>query len=270
MLTNLFYYKKVNIQISDIKKSTSCSIKFFYDKILLMDLGVNIDHIATLRNARGGAEPSVLLGALIAQKAGAVQITAHLREDRRHIKDEDVYLLKEKLSIGLNLEMAITEEMERIAGDLAPMSCCLVPEKREEVTTEGGLDVVKYEERIKKLNYNLQNKGILISLFIDADIKQVDASKRTGAQYVELHTGFFSNAFMRGDYKEELFKLKNAAKYAQSLGLKVNAGHGLNYQNVYLMHEIDGLYELNIGHSIISRSLFVGLDNAVREMIKLI
>ena len=234
-----------------------------------MKLGVNIDHIATVRNARGGMEPSVLKGALIAQEAGAVQITAHLREDRRHIKDEDVYLLKKNLKIGLNLEMAITEEMEKIALNLMPNSCCLVPEKRQEITTEGGLDVIRFEDRIKNLNSALHKKGILSSLFIDADIAQVEASKRTGADYIELHTGFFSNAFLKGDFKSELDKLKKASKYAQELGLKVNAGHGLNYENVYLMKEISGLEELNIGHSIISRAIFTGLNVAVRDMIAL-
>ncbi len=235
-----------------------------------MQLGVNIDHIATLRNARMGLEPSVLEGALVAQKAGACQITTHLREDRRHIRDEDVYLLKEKLSIPINLEMAATSEMEEIAKKLLPNSCCIVPEKRLEVTTEGGLDVIRFEEKIKRMNANLQEKGILISLFIDADLKQVEAAKRTGAEFVEFHTGFFANAFQNGNYKKELDKLKEAAKYAQSLGIKVNAGHGLNYENVKLMHEIDGLIELNIGHSIISRAIFTGLYQAVKDMIDLI
>ena len=216
-----------------------------------MELGVNIDHIATLRNARMGLEPNVLEAAFIAQDAGASQITAHLREDRRHIKDEDIFLLKESLKIGLNMEMAATDEMEEIACKLKPLSCCIVPEKRLEITTEGGLDVVKFEERIKKLNSNLQDKGILVSLFIDA-------------------TGFFANAFEKGNYKEELKKLQTAAEYAQSLGLKVNAGHGLNYENVKLMHEINGLCELNIGHSIISRAVFVGLKKAVSDMLDLI
>lgn len=235
-----------------------------------MDLGVNIDHIATLRNARMGLEPSVLDGALVAQKAGASQITTHLREDRRHIVDEDVYLLKEKLSIPLNLEMAATEEMEKIALKLLPNSCCIVPEKRQEITTEGGLDVVKFEEKIKRMNSNLQEKGILISLFIDADIEQVKAAKRTNAEYVEFHTGFFAKAFQEGDCSLELKKLKEAAIYAQSLGIKVNAGHGLNYENVKHMKEINGIYELNIGHSIISRAVFVGLEKAVSEMVDLI
>lgn len=235
-----------------------------------MKLGVNIDHIATLRNARMGLEPSVLEGALVAQNAGACQITTHLREDRRHIRDEDVFLLKEKLSVPINLEMAATSEMEEIALKLLPNSCCIVPEKRLEVTTEGGLDVVRFEKNIKKMNSKLQNKGILISLFIDANIAQVEAAARTGAEFVEFHTGFFANAYLKGDYNKELDKLKEAAKYAQSLGIKVNAGHGLNYENVKCMKEIEGLIELNIGHSIISRALFVGLDKAVREMIELI
>lgn len=235
-----------------------------------MKLGVNIDHIATLRNARGGIEPSVTDAALIVQNAGAVQITTHLREDRRHIKDEDVYALKKILKIDLNLEMAATDEMEKIALNLCPHSCCIVPEKRLEVTTEGGLDVVKFEERIKKLNASLQEKGILVSLFIDADLKQIEAAKRTNADYIEIHTGFFANAFLKNDFKNELEKIKQAALFAQELGLKVNAGHGLNYENVKYMHEVNGLLELNIGHSIISRALFTGLDNAVRDMLSLI
>lgn len=234
-----------------------------------MELGVNIDHIATLRNARGGIEPSPLDAALIVEKAGAKQITAHLREDRRHIKDEDIYLLKEKLKINLNLEMAATDEMEAIALDVKPHSCCIVPEKRQEITTEGGLDVIRFEDRIKKLTKNLQDNNILVSLFIDADINQVEASYRCGAKYIELHTGFFANAFLKGDYKNELEKLKEASIHAQKLGIKVNAGHGLNYQNVYLMKEIKGLVELNIGHSIISRAVFSGLDEAVKSMLEL-
>jgi len=235
-----------------------------------MELGVNIDHIATLRNARMGVEPSVLEAAIVAQNAGASQITTHLREDRRHIKDEDVYILKKELKINLNLEMAATDEMEAIALKLKPHSCCIVPEKRLEITTEGGLDVVKFEDKISKLTTKLQNEGILVSLFIDADKVQVEAAKRTGAKYIELHTGFFANAFLKGDYKKELEKLKSAAIFAQSLGINVNAGHGLNYENVYLMKEINGLKELNIGHSIISRAVFTGLESAVKTMLDLI
>ena len=235
-----------------------------------MKLGVNIDHIATLRNARGGMEPDVIEAALIAQNAGASQITAHLREDRRHIKDEDIFLLKKRLDIDINMEMAATDEMEKIALELKPLSCCIVPEKRLEITTEGGLDVIRFEEKIKKLNTALHKKEIIVSLFIDADIKQVEAAKRTEADYIELHTGFFANAYEKGNYKEELLKLQTAAEYAQSLGIKVNAGHGLNYENVKLMHEIKGLHELNIGHSIISRAIFSGLKNAVSDMLKLI
>lgn len=235
-----------------------------------MELGVNIDHIATLRNARMGVEPSVLEAALVVQNAGAKQITTHLREDRRHIKDEDVYLLKKHLKINLNLEMAATDEMEKTALDVMPHSCCIVPENRLEITTEGGLDVVKFEDKITKLTKNLQDKGILVSLFIDADKAQVEASKRAGAKYIEIHTGFFANAFLKGDYTKELDKIKSAAKFAQSLGIKVNAGHGLNYENVYLMKEVEGLKELNIGHSIISRAVFTGLDSAVKNMLDLI
>ena len=234
-----------------------------------MKLGLNIDHIATLRNARGGVEPSVLEGAKIALGQNVFALTMHLREDRRHIKDEDLYEVK-KLGAKINLEMAATSEIQKIALDLLPYSVCLVPERRQEVTTEGGLDVEGQKEYLKEFIKPLKQKGIIVSLFIDPDIKQVEASKYVDADYIELHTGSFSNAFEKGDYKIEFEKLKNAAKHAQSIGLKVNAGHGLNYKNVYLMKEINGLSELNIGHSIISRAVFVGLKQAVVEMIDLI
>ena len=234
-----------------------------------MLLGLNIDHIATLRNARGGVEPSVLEGAKIALDQNVFALTMHLREDRRHIKDNDLYEVK-KLNAKINLEMAATNEIQKIALDLLPYSVCRVPERRQEVTTEGGLDVAGQKEYLKEFIKPLKQKGIIVSLFIDPDIKQVEASKYVDADYIELHTGSFSNAFDKGDYKIEFEKLKTAAKYAQEIGLKVNAGHGLNYKNVYLMKEIKGLSELNIGHSIISRAIFVGLKQAVVEMIDLI
>lgn len=235
-----------------------------------MDLGVNIDHVATLRNARGGIDPSVLDAALVAQMAGAVAITVHLREDRRHIKDEDLLNLKKNLKARINLEMAATEEMQEIALKVCPYSTCIVPEKRLELTTEGGLDVVSNFEKIKNLTAALHTKGIIVSLFIDPDEKQVKASAETGADFIELHTGSFANAYAAENCEEEFQKLKKAAVYAQSLGLKVNAGHGLNYENVHYMDKIDGLVELNIGHSIIARAVFVGLEMAVKEMIELI
>mgnify|MGYP002626515835 CR=1 FL=1 len=234
-----------------------------------MLLGVNIDHIATLRNARGGSEPNIIEAARIALKEDILALTMHLREDRRHIKDNDLYEVK-KLGAKINLEMAATAEIQKIALDIVPYSVCLVPERRLEVTTEGGLDVEGQKEYLKEYIKPLQNKGVLVSLFIDPDLKQVEAAKYIGADYIELHTGTFSNAFERGEYQKELDKLKSAAKLAQDLGLKVNAGHGLNYQNVHLMKEIKGLSELNIGHSIISKAIFTGLKSAIQQMLELI
>ncbi len=235
-----------------------------------MELGVNIDHVATLRNARGGVEPDVLDAAIIAQRAGASAITIHLREDRRHIKDSDLDAIKKNIKTNINLEMAATKEMQEIAVKNKPYSCCIVPEKRQEVTTEGGLDVYSQEEYMKKFIEPLHAAGIVVSLFVDPDEKQIFSAHKCGADFIELHTGAFANAFGTEDEKEEFEKLKTAAALAQNLGLKVNAGHGLNYENVQRMHEIDGLIELNIGHSIISRAVFVGLEQAIEEMKDLI
>ena len=235
-----------------------------------MLLGVNIDHVATLRNARGGVEPSVIDAAMICEKAGCHGITTHLREDRRHIKDADVNALRPILKTRLNLEMAATEEMQKIALELKPNNCCIVPERREEVTTEGGLEVAGQLEKMTDFVKPLVEAGIIVSLFIAPDEEQVKASAKTGAQFIELHTGSYSNAFGTKDEEFEFNRLKNAAKLAQELGLKVNAGHGLNYENVHRMHEIDGLYELNIGHSIISKAIFTGLEKAVEDMKNLI
>ena len=235
-----------------------------------MLLGVNIDHVATLRNARGGVEPEPILAARICQKCGASSITTHLREDRRHIKDSDVELISKNISTNLNLEMAVTDEMQAIALKIKPHSVCLVPEKRQEVTTEGGLDVAGQLEKITKFVKPLKDAGIEVSLFIDPTKEQVEASAKTGAQFIEMHTGAYSNAYGTENEEIEFSKLKNSAKLAQELGLRVNAGHGLNYENVKRMCEIDGLYELNIGHSIISRAIFVGLEQAVIEMQNLV
>ncbi|MDD3435975.1 MAG: pyridoxine 5'-phosphate synthase [Candidatus Gastranaerophilales bacterium] len=235
-----------------------------------MLLGVNIDHIATLRNARGGFEPDLAESALICEKAGAAGITTHLREDRRHIKDEDVKILKSVLKTRLNLEMAMTDEMLDIALKVKPYACCIVPEKRQELTTEGGLDVVLQFEKTLNFVKPLEDTGIEVSLFINPNKEQILAASKTGAQFIELHTGQFSEAFSSENEEKEFQKLKEAAVYAQSLGLKVNAGHGLNYQNVHRMHEIPNLIELNIGHSIICRAVFVGLECAVKEMKELI
>ena len=234
-----------------------------------MKLGLNIDHIATLRNARGGFEPDIVEAAKIALQEDIFALTMHLREDRRHIKDDDLYSIK-KLGAKINLEMAATSEIQHIALDLIPYSVCLVPEKRLEITTEGGLDVAGQKEYLKEFIKPLREKGIIVSMFIDADEEQIRACEYIKADYIELHTGSFANTFDKGNCEEEFQKLKSGAKLAQSLGLKVNAGHGLNYKNVYLMHKIDNLCELNIGHSIISRSIFVGLKNAIQEMLELI
>ena len=231
-----------------------------------MLLGVNIDHVATLRNARGGFEPDPIQAAHICEENGATSITAHLREDRRHIKDQDVRTLKEVLKVNLNLEMAVTDEMQAIALEVLPHSVCLVPEKRQEVTTEGGLDVAGQLDRVTKFVAPLVEAGIQVSLFIDPDLDQIKAAAKTGAQFIEMHTGQYSLAYGTESEKAEFEKLSNSARLAQELGLKVNAGHGLNYENVHRMHEIDGLYELNIGHSIISKAVFTGLAQAVREM----
>ena len=233
-----------------------------------MKLGVNIDHIATLRNARGGVEPNLVEAAKIALKEDILALTMHLREDRRHIKDNDLWDVK-ALGAKINLEMAATSEIQKIALELKPYSVCIVPERRQEITTEGGLDVFSQKEYLKEFIKPLKEAGILVSMFIDPDSTQVEASSYIGADYIEMHTGSFANSFEKGDYKNELNKLKSSAKLAQSLGLKVNAGHGLNYENVYLMKEIDGLYELNIGHSIISKAVFDGLQSAIKQMLEL-
>lgn len=235
-----------------------------------MLLGVNIDHIATLRNARGGVEPDIVECAKICEQVGIAGITTHLREDRRHIKDIDVKTLKKALNTKLNLEMAMTEEMLKIALELKPAACCIVPEKRQELTTEGGLDVVSQLDRTIKFVKSLKEADITVSLFIDADAKQVEAAHKTGAQFIELHTGAYAQAFGKSAESSELLKLQSATVFAQTLGLQVNAGHGLNYKNVYRMKEIPNLVELNIGHSIICRAMYVGLAAAIREMKELI
>lgn len=235
-----------------------------------MLLGVNIDHVATLRNARGEEEPDVLEAARICIEAGADGITAHLREDRRHIKDFDVFALKHDLKCRLNLEMAATYEMKKIALDLLPDACCIVPEKREEITTEGGLDVVGQKEKLRQFVKPLIENGIEVSLFIDPLKTQVSAAADIGVKFIELHTGKYSRAFGKATESEELEKIQRATALGHLLGLNVNAGHGLNYRNVMNMHKVNNLHELNIGHSIISRAVFVGLDKAVREMIELV
>lgn len=232
-------------------------------------LGVNIDHIATLRQARGTNYPSPVDGALLCEKSGADSITLHLREDRRHIQDEDVWLLRDKLTTKMNLEMAATDEMVSIACDVKPRDCCLVPEKREELTTEGGLDVFSQVQRMTDVCSRLAQSNITVSLFIDAKKSQIDAAKQCGAPVIELHTGHYADA--KNEFKQvsELERIKEMAIYAHSIGLQVNAGHGLTMENTAPIARLDKIVELNIGHSIISRSVFVGLEGAVKEMKKL-
>lgn len=232
-------------------------------------LGVNIDHIATLRNARGTAYPDPVHGAEIAERAGADGITVHLREDRRHIKDRDVELLSQTLQTRMNLEMAVTEEMLAIAERIKPRFCCLVPEKREELTTEGGLDVAGSSDKIKQACDRLLAARIEVSLFIDADEKQIEASARTGATYVEIHTGAYADAPTEAAREQELARIARGVTYAHSLGLKVNAGHGLHYHNVKPIAALPQIIELNIGHAIIGRAAFDGLAKAVADMKRL-
>lgn len=229
-------------------------------------LGVNIDHIATLRQARGTRYPDPVHAAALCEEAGADGITVHLREDRRHIQDRDIYLLAETLQTRMNFEMAVTDEMIAIAEKVKPGHSCLVPEKREELTTEGGLDVVGQEERIKEACDRLAAAGVEVSLFIDADEAQIDATIRCGAPVIELHTGAYADAETAAEQAEELARIKRAAAYAFDKGLVVNAGHGLHYHNVEQIAEIPQLNELNIGHGLIARAVFVGLKQAVSEM----
>lgn len=229
-------------------------------------LGVNIDHVATLRNARGVLYPDPVAAASIAERAGADGITIHLREDRRHIKDRDVAMLKQTLNVPMNLEMAVTDEMLEIAIKTQPAYSCLVPEKREELTTEGGLDVAGQVENIANATKRLTDAGIQVSLFIDADRKQIDAAKEAGSPIIELHTGQYAEADTEEEQKKELVRLMEAAEYAHSIGLQVNAGHGLHYHNTFDVAQIPQMVELNIGHSIIARAVLDGLDKAVRDM----
>jgi pyridoxine 5-phosphate synthase len=228
-------------------------------------LGVNVDHIATIRQARGGKEPDPVQAAVFAELAGAHGITAHLREDRRHMQDRDIYLLKQTVTTHLNLEMAASSEMTHIAIDVAPWMATLVPEKREERTTEGGLAVREKERDIAKVVEQLHEHNILVSLFIDPDIQQIKAAARTGATHIELHTGYYANASGKAQ-NDELAKLQDSAFAASRLGLRVNAGHGLNYLNTARVAALEHIEELNIGHAIIARSVLTGLDLAVRDM----
>lgn len=236
----------------------------------MVKLGVNIDHVATLREARKVLYPEPVLAAAYCEEAGCDSIVCHLREDRRHINDSDVLQLRKTISTRLNLEMAIARDIVDIACAVRPDQATLVPEKRRELTTEGGLDVIKYEKQIAAVIKRFGQNGINTSLFIAPSKKQIDASKRTGALIVELHTGEYANAKNITSAKKELEKIRRAAEHALALGMEVNAGHGLNYANAGEVARIEGINELNIGHSIISRAVLVGLRQAVEEMLELI
>ncbi|HCC81616.1 MAG TPA: pyridoxine 5'-phosphate synthase [Methylophaga sp.] len=232
-------------------------------------LGVNIDHVATLRQARGTRYPDPIQAAIEAEQAGADSITLHLREDRRHIQDRDVRMLADILQTEMNLEMAVTEEMLGIAELYRPADCCLVPERREELTTEGGLDVAGQQSRMHDACSRLAEAGITVSLFIDPEMKQIEAAAACGAPVIELHTGRYAEASSAAEAQHELKIIRQAAEKAHAMGLQVNAGHGLHYHNVRPIAEIKELVELNIGHAIVARSFFTGFQEAVREMKKL-
>lgn len=232
-------------------------------------LGVNIDHVATLRQARGTRYPDPVYAASIAEENGADGITLHLREDRRHIQERDVRILKETLQTRMNLEMAITDEMLKLACEVKPEYCCLVPEKREELTTEGGLDVLGQIDNVKSACDRLAASGSLVSLFIDPDPKQIEASVKCGAPVIEVHTGAYADAETEAEQAKELARIVEAIKFGDSCGLQVNAGHGLHYHNVHAIAQIPEVVELNIGHGIISSAVFLGLAGAVREMKRL-
>ena len=232
-------------------------------------LGVNIDHVATLRQARGTRYPDPIQAAILAEQAGADGITLHLREDRRHIQERDVVMLRDILQTRMNLEMAVTEEMLAIAERVKPEDCCLVPERREELTTEGGLDIAGQEAKMRDACARLAAAGVRVSLFIDPDPVQLEASKRVGAPVVEIHTGRYADAESREEREAEYQRIVAAVEKGVELGLHVNAGHGLNYQNIGPIAALAPIRELNIGHAIIARAVFSGLEEAVREMKRL-
>jgi pyridoxine 5-phosphate synthase len=233
-------------------------------------LGVNIDHVATLRQARGGFEPDTIRAATICERAGADSIVIHLREDRRHIQDKDLIILRKTIKTRLNLEMSINKEIVDIACSVIPDQATLVPEKRQELTTEGGLDVVGNANNIKKATDLLKKKNIAVSLFIDPEQKQIRAAKEIGCDFIELHTGRYADSKSESERRARLKEIIDSTEYGLKIGLKVNAGHGLNYQNVLAIARILGIEELNIGHAIISYAVFVGLEEAVKQMLKLI
>ncbi len=234
-----------------------------------LELGVNIDHIATLRQARGTTYPDLLQAMKLVEEAGADAITIHLREDRRHIQDADVYAIRKHCTRRLNLELAATDEMVAIACDVMPSDACVVPEKREELTTEGGLDVIGLFDRIKKSTQRLNQAGIRVSLFIEPDIEQIKRVPDIAAPVIELHTGTYANA--TGDAKKQEFeRIVKAAEFAEKLGIQVNAGHGLDYENTQIIAAIPQIQELNIGHSMVARAIFVGIKQATIEMLELL
>ena len=232
-------------------------------------LGVNIDHIATLRQARLTRYPDPIQAAVLAEQAGADSITVHLREDRRHIQERDIHLLREVMLTPMNLEIAVTDDMLNFAERVKPEFCCLVPEQRQELTTEGGLDVIGQKQRITDACQRLSACGVRVSLFIDADKQQIDAAGDVGAQVIEIHAGHYADAERTDARKQALAKILAAVEQEVQSGMQVNAGHGLNYQNVEDIAAISQIHELNIGHSIIARAMFTGLEQAVREMKRL-
>ncbi len=234
----------------------------------MIKLGVNIDHAATLRQARKGFDPDPVKAAQICEKAGAHSIVCHLREDRRHIQDKDVFLLRKTVTTRLNLEMSLNAQIIKITGQVKPYVATIVPERRQEITTEGGLDVIKYFAKVKNAVSFLQDKGIEVSLFIAPVKKQIEQAKLSGAQTIEIHTGSYAEAINPLANARELKKILTATEYARHIGLKVSAGHGLHYSNTSTIAKIDGIEELNIGHSIISEALFTGLDQAVKKMLR--
>ncbi len=235
-----------------------------------MKLGVNIDHIATLREARKELYPDPVWGGVLAQIAGADGIVCHLREDRRHIKERDLFILKEVVKVKLNLEMSTNKEIVEIAKKVRPNQVTLVPERRQEITTEGGLDLKRNEKKIEEVVKELKERGVSVSLFIDPDIQQIESAKKIGAQAIEIHTGRYAQAKEKEKIEEELKKIKEAVLFAKKMGLETYAGHGLNYINITPIAKIKEIEEFNIGHSIISRAVFVGLIEAIKEMKKLI
>jgi pyridoxine 5-phosphate synthase len=235
-----------------------------------MRLSLNVDHIATLRNARGENQPDPVTAALIAEQAGVDGIVVHLREDRRHINERDVRLLRELITTKLDLEMAATPEIIKIACDVGPELATIVPEKRQELTTEGGINVIDNITHLKTAIEELHKYDIEVSLFIEPDIRQIDASAEIESDYIEIHTGVFANALSEEEQFDELDRIRTAVKHAKKLGLGVNAGHGLDYQNIKIFRELKDVDEVSIGHSIIARSVIVGIEKAVREMSNLI